>query len=150
MSSNRPMYAETAPSSMKQDEPIVSRWVGGFGWSAVLVGVTVAIANIYSDTARLVPESAGWLLVLVGLVGVFFHATVETDELLRRTTLAVGGVCLVAGIALMAFKYNSNWPVGLLPFVPGLILVILYARREPAGPARTAVVLGLGGFGAVM
>src|SRR6266850_6920160 len=94
----RPRFLETAPSQVREDEPTISRWIGGIGWCVTLVGVVVAMANIYAESARYVPEWFGWLMVMVGLVAIFFHAAVENDRLLRQALGAAGVIAMIAGL----------------------------------------------------
>src|SRR5712691_1717085 len=149
MSSSHPIYAEAAPSRIKEDEPIVSRWVGGIGWSIILIGVVTALANINSESPRLIPEWAGWLLLQFGLIAAFFHAAVETERLFRNLIGAAGAIGVAGGVLLSSIYY-SNWGIGLLPFVPGLIFVVLFIRREDEEPLRTLSRYGLGAAGALM
>jgi ABC-type transport system involved in multi-copper enzyme maturation permease subunit len=148
MSSNRPMYAEAAPSSLKQDEPVASRVVGVIGWSLVVFGAVVALTNIYMGD-RWIPEWLGWIALIVGLVGVFVHAAAENDKLIRQSLGYAGAACIVVGLILAGYFYHK-WAVGLIPFVPGLLLLALYVRREDDEKLRTVVLRGFGVAGAVM
>ncbi|MFL5341932.1 MAG: ABC transporter permease [Gemmataceae bacterium] len=149
MTSKRPVLVESAPSEVRQDEPTFARAGGMIGWSAVLVGTVVAVANIYATQQRLIPEWLGWFALVLGLVGVFLHAAVETDRLLRQLIGAAGAIGVVAGLSLAAWKYKANWPIGLLPLVPGLVLLVLFARRETEPQLRRYTRLGLLALGAV-
>src|SRR5258708_9368237 len=148
MSSNRPMYAEAAPSSLKQDEPVASRVVGVIGWSAVVFGAVVALTNIYM-TPRWIPEWPGWIAVVVGLVGVFVHAATENDKLIRQTLGYAGAAAVVVGL-ILAGSFYKQWAVGLIAFVPGLMLLALYVRREDDAALRGLVLRGFGAVGAAM
>lgn len=148
MSSNRPLYLETAPSSLKQDEPVASRVAGIVGWCLVVFGAVVALTNIYMSP-RWIPEWFGWLAVVFGLVGVFVHAAAESDKLIRQSLGYAGAAAVVVGL-ILAGTFYKHWAVGLIPLVPGLMLLALYIRREDDEMLRTVVLLGFGAAGAVM
>jgi ABC-type transport system involved in multi-copper enzyme maturation permease subunit len=134
---------------MRGEEPTVARWIGGIGWCLALVGTVIAVANIYTDTPRLIPEWAGWILAQIGLVGIFIHAAAENDRLLRQAIGAAGILLLLAGLVLAGVRYRL-WAAGLLSFLPGLILVIMFARRETDPQWRKYSLLGIGAAGAIM
>src|SRR5438105_157983 len=104
MTSKRPVLAEMAPSQERQPEPAFSRIGGMVGWCAVLVGSVIALANIYAETQRLIPEWFGWLVLMFGLFGVFLHAAVETDRLLRQLIGGAAALAIVAGLTLAGVK----------------------------------------------
>lgn len=149
MASHSPTLRETAPSRVRQSEPTLARWVGGIGWGIVLVGLIVVGANRWAPSPRLFSEGFGWLFLLVGLVMTFVHISMETDELLRRAVGLVGGVMMIGGIGwglALAVKGRS-WGVGLVPFVPGLCLVALYARGERDQSLRRIILNVMGALG---
>jgi ABC-type transport system involved in multi-copper enzyme maturation permease subunit len=145
---------ETAPSAVRQDEPTVWRWFGFIGWCAVLVGTIIALVNIYKGD-RLATEWMGWLLVALGLVGAIAHAAVESDQLLRRVLGGVGALGLLVGVViaivlpLESVHLSKSWAVGLLPFLPGLIFIALFARQETEPFFKKLAIYGLGGIGLV-
>ena len=148
MTSKRPVLAETAPSQVREEEPTFARVVGMAGWCAILVGTVIVLANIYSSTDRLVPVGIGWLVLMLGMFGAFAHAAVESDRMLRYCIGAAAVLAIVTGLALAGFRY-SKWPVGLIPFVPGLMLLFLFARRETDAPWATLSRYGLLAIGAI-
>src|SRR5947208_1499012 len=83
-------------------------------------------ANIYSKEQRLVPEWIGWLVLMLGMFGAFVHPAVENDRLLRQLIGGAAVTAIVIGLGLASFR-SSKWPVGLIPFIPGLLLLILFA-----------------------
>ncbi|HLW67749.1 MAG TPA: ABC transporter permease [Gemmataceae bacterium] len=147
-----PLVMETAPSAVRQDEPTVWRWFGFIGWCAILVGTIIALVNIYKGD-RLATEWMGWILVSFGLVGAIGHAAVENDQLLRRILGGVGALGLLVGVVigivlpLESVHLAKSWAVGLLPFLPGLIFVALFARQEAEPFFKQLAVYGLGGIG---
>src|SRR5579864_9100241 len=147
-----PLVMETAPSAVRQDEPTVWRWFGFIGWCAILVGTIIALVNIYKGD-RLATEWMGWILVSFGLVGAIGHAAVENDQLLRRILGGVGALGLLVGVVigivlpLESVHLAKSWAVGLLPFLPGLIFVALFARQETEPFFKQLAVYGLGGIG---
>jgi ABC-type transport system involved in multi-copper enzyme maturation permease subunit len=148
MSSNRLLYVETAPSSLKQDEPVAARVVGVVGWCLAVFGAVVALTNIYMSP-RWIPEWLGWLAIVLGLVGVFVHAAAESDKLIRQTLGYAGAAAIVVGL-ILAGAFYKHWAVGLIPLIPGLMLLALYVRREDDEMLRTVVLRGFGAAGAVM
>jgi hypothetical protein len=147
-----PLVMETAPSAVRQDEPTVWRWFGFIGWCAVLVGTIIALVNIFKGD-RLATEWMGWLLVALGLVGAIAHAAVESDQLLRRVIGGVGALGLLVGVVigivlpLESVHLAKTWAVGLLPFLPGLIFIALFARQETEPFFKNLGMYGLGGIG---
>jgi hypothetical protein len=158
MTTKHPAVLETAPSTVRQDEPSVWRTIGLVGWCLVFVGTIIALVNIYQGERywAVVSEHAGWLYVIFGLTGAIVHAAIEKDELLRRVIGAAGALGLLAGVILgIVFSLESvhlakSWGVGLLPFIPGLIFIALFARQETEEFFKNLAVYGLGGIGLVL
>jgi ABC-2 type transport system permease protein len=155
MSEKRPTVLEMAPSAVRREEPTVSRWFGFVGWCAVLVGTIIALVNIYKGE-RLATEFLGWLLVVLGLTGAVAHAAVESDQLLRRVLGGLGALALLIGVVigivlpLESVHLAKSWAVGLLPFIPGLIFITLFARQETEPFFKDLAVYGLGGIGFIL
>ncbi len=144
--------AETAPSKMKGEEPTIARAVGIIGWCVILVGLVFVIANRWFETPRLFGEPFGWMLVFVGLVMAFVHVATETDDFVRRVLGLTGAALVVGGIAwglAMALK-GKPWSLGLIPAIPGVLIVGLYGRKETDETLRSVALYSIGAAGLVL
>ena len=78
-------YVETAPSALTEDQASFARTVGMTGLMAVVLGTLVLILN--AAKARLgvqVGNNVGFAAIIIGLAMMFFHASRDTDHLVRR------------------------------------------------------------------
>jgi ABC-2 type transport system permease protein len=149
MSTDRAINVETAPSQLREHEPTISRYMGGAGWGLVVVGLIIVLANRWSETPRFFSEGWGWFFVTVGIVFGLVHAAAEIDTLLRRVLGGVGAALLLVGVGwglAMAFKERS-WAQGLIPGIPGILLISLFLRREEDREVRRLGLLAFVGVG---
>jgi ABC-type transport system involved in multi-copper enzyme maturation permease subunit len=153
MTSNRQTLAEAAPSQLREDVPVVARWLGMFGWSAVFLGIGAVCLVLYGRAV--VSEEVGWFVALIGIVLALLHAAMETDGMIRRYT-AIAGVVGIAGGLIWGIAYASqgkNWGVALVPFFPGTFFVALFARQETDEFWRNMalyLLAAIGGIGVVV
>src|SRR5512144_2483738 len=93
---------ETAPSAMTEDQASTARTIGLTGLMAVVLGTLILILN--AAHARLPLElgnNVGFAGIAVGMAMMFFHATRDTDPLIRRLYGYVGGLGLpLSGVIL--------------------------------------------------
>src|SRR5258707_10929413 len=94
---------ETAPSLLQADVPTVARGFGVAGLLCYVLGA-VAIGFELAGHQRIIGAGWGTFLAFIGLGGLLFHATRETDAGLRRLYLLVGGgASLALAIALALY-----------------------------------------------
>src|SRR3954465_8785073 len=87
---------EQAPSALTEDQASTARTVGLTGLFAVVLGTLILILNAAS--ARLPIElgnNVGFAGIVVGMAMMFFHASRDTDQLVRRLYGYVGGLGLI-------------------------------------------------------
>src|SRR5687768_3169893 len=93
---------ETAPSAMTEDQASTARTIGLTGLMAVVLGTLILILK--AANARLpveVGNNVGFAGIALGLAMMFFHATRDTDQLVRRLYGYVGGLGLpLSGLIL--------------------------------------------------
>src|SRR5262245_26702148 len=93
---------ETAPSAMTEDQASTARTIGLSGLMAVVLGTLILILT--AAGARLPLElgnTAGCVGIAIGMAMLLFHATRDTDQLVRRLYGYVGGLGLpLSGIIL--------------------------------------------------
>lgn len=152
MTINRPSLAETAPSQMRGEEPTTIRAVGVIGWCVIFIGVVFVVANRSFETPRLFGEPFGWMAIFVGLLMALLHVANETDDLVRRVLGLMGGALILAGVGwglAMALK-GRPWSVGLVPALPGVLILALYGRKETDPTLRGIALYSIGIVGLVL
>lgn len=159
---------EMAPSAMTEDQASTARTVGLTGLMAVVLGTLILILN--SASARLPLElgnNVGFAGIAVGMAMMFFHATRDTDQLVRRLYGYVGGLGLpLSGIILSLLPVIISasrsapedggpkpiqslfFPFGWACFLAGLFFLIPFCRNETEERARRHGILGMAAIGA--
>jgi hypothetical protein len=110
---------ETAPSALTEEQASFARTIGLTGLLAVVLGALILILN--AAKARLPVElgnNVGFAGIAIGMAMMFFHATRDTDQLIRRLYGFVGGLGLpISGIILSlvpvlisASRPGPKWP----------------------------------------
>ena len=149
---------ELAPSDETRPEPSFARILGMAGLGSVVLGTAAAIANQFGP--RFIPESVGYLLAAMGLVGLLYHAARDTDIDVRRLYGLFAAVLLVGGVVVSLipgpFSGAADKSMGyfLLPWgagaaLIGLVFAIPFVRHEDDEKYRTVaqlVILGVGGL----
>lgn len=142
-------FREQAPSVMRADEPTVPRWIGTFGLALVLLGVFVLLFHRFGRATWIGPYG-GSLALILGLVGLLYHAARDADLQVRRLYALLGFVgvaagCLTAVQALTAVG-SSGWflPYGYPSLVLGLLFLMPVARHETETAWRAAIVNVIG------
>src|SRR5947209_2753222 len=153
---------ETAPSALTEEQASTARTIGLTGLMAVVLGTLILILN--AAQARLPLElgnNVGFAGIAVGMAMMFFHATRDTDQLVRRLYGYVGGLGLpLSGLILSLLPViitasrpaaedgtreirSLFFPFGWACFLAGLFFLIPFLRNETDEKARRHGLLGL-------
>src|SRR5262245_59994782 len=158
---------ETAPSALTEDQASFARTIGLTGLMAVSLGVLILILN--AAQARLpfdLGNNVGFAGLVVGMAMMFFHATRDTDQLMRRLYGYVGGIGLpLSGVILSLLPvlisaaksapedgspkpiHSLFFPFGWACFLAGLFFLIPFCRNEIEESHRRYGLWALGGIG---
>lgn len=159
---------ETAPSALSEDQVSFARTIGMTGLMAVILGVLILILNAAKAKLGLeIGNNVGFAAILVGFGMMFFHATRDTDQLVRRLYGYVGGIGLpISGIILSLLPVIISaskaapedgspkpiislfFPFGWACFLAGLFFLIPFCRNENEEKHRKNARIGLGAIGA--
>src|SRR5262249_5895826 len=156
-----------APSALSEDQASVARTIGLTGLTAVVLGTLILILN--AANAKLgveIGNNVGFAGIVVGMAMMFFHATRDTDQLMRRLYGYVGGIGLpLSGVILSllpvlisaaksAPEDGSPKPLhslfvrfGWACFLAGLFFLIPFCRNEIEESHRRYGLWALGGIG---
>jgi ABC-type transport system involved in multi-copper enzyme maturation permease subunit len=149
---------EKAPSAMHSDEPIVTRVVGLIALSATMLGGVAVLITLFGRQSQLVSPEWGGFFLIIGIVGMLFHAVRDPDVQFRRSYAALGYALLLVA-AFVSFlptrtlteaaseAGNLFLPLGLPVAVLGLLFLLAFLRHEdnPQWSERTVIVFGLAG-----
>src|SRR5688572_19709847 len=102
MSTETLTHPETAPSALSEDQVSFARTIGMTGLMAVVLGVLILILNAAKAKLGIeIGNNVGFAAILIGFAMMFFHATRDTDQMVRRLYGYVGGLGLpMSGIIL--------------------------------------------------
>lgn len=156
--------AELAPSETRDQAPTIARVAGTIGLFFAAAGVVSVIASWFGR--GLFSEAVGYLIAVFGLAGLFFHATRDSDQEVRRVYGALATflmiLALASGVATI-FGADQTTATGaeakirsLLPFLwpvaglLGLVFATTYARHETEEPFAAVVRYTLLGVGTVL
>jgi ABC-2 type transport system permease protein len=156
MSTDRPGATEFSPSDVRADEPLAARVFGLAGLGATTLGVAAVIANQYSP--RWIPEGWGYLLAVLGVVLLLYHAIRDGDLEIRRIYGGLGGLLMVTAIALSVVPGKAAEATAavsghyFLPWAPlcgllGLLFGLAFLKHETDEryrPWGEAALLGVG------
>jgi len=148
--------AEMAPSALSDADPGVARAIGlASALLVMLCGVFLAV-NLYNGadpTKYHFPT--GWLTVglVLGIIGLLFHAAYDHDVQFRRLYLIFGGAAIIVGAFLCVLPnpaYGAQFRSGYPCMALALIFILAALRHETDTVLRAKVDLGLGILGALM
>lgn len=147
---------EWAPSVMATEEPVAARWLGGLGLTFFLVGLAVVVLNGMGWKQTNVGINGGALLLIIGLVGMLYHAARDADLQIRRAYLVLGFLWL-AGAAFATLYWVPQVGTYFLRFgYPCFVLALLFllaAVRHETDVGWRGAILGcfalLGAAGAL-
>lgn len=135
---------EWAPSVMTTEEPVAARWIGGLGLTFFLVGLAVLVLNGMGWTQTRVGMNGGALLLIIGLVGMLYHAASDADLQIRRAYLVLGFLWL-AGATFATLYWVPQVGTYFLRFgYPSFVLALLFllaaVRHETDASWRGAIL----------
>jgi ABC-2 type transport system permease protein len=142
---------ETAPSTMRADEPTVARLFGMWGLMFAVLGA-LAIFLTSAGFRGLVGYGLGSTFVALGLVLLLFHAASDRDLQIRRAYGIFGAVLLAAGIVLpwIPYKDGTLFAAGYPCLALGLCFLLAFHRHEGEAYWSRLTTNVLGGVGAAM
>ena len=161
---------EVAPSAMTEDQASTARTVGLTGLMAVLLGTLILILNAAKAHLPLEPgNNVGFAGIAIGMAMMFFHASRDTDQLIRRLYGYVGGLGLILSGTVLSLVpvlisvsraapegggpkpiQSLFFPFGWACFLAGLFFLIPYCRNETDERSRRHGLLGMGIGGGLM
>jgi ABC-type transport system involved in multi-copper enzyme maturation permease subunit len=139
---------ETAPSSLRPDEPRLARWIGSVGLLFIALAFFAWFFSARAGESRIGPGTRIFLLA-AGLMGVLFHASRDADLQMRRTYGLVGLLLLIASGALASISVGGTvgalfLPYGYLCLPLALLFLMSYAHNETEEIWRWPVVVIIG------
>ncbi len=152
----RPTVGEIAPSVMSEDDPTAARFVGLVAAILVILcGVFLAYNLLNPATPGKFQFPTGWLTIslVLGLVGLLFHAAYDRDVQFRRLYLIFGGAALIVGAFLCLVpnpKVGDQFRSGFPCMALALVFVLAALRNEDDFQVRNLIQLALGAVGSGM
>jgi len=145
---------EQAPSVVRADQPIVTRWIAVVGLMLATVGASALIASWWGRP-YLVGPGLGFFFLALGVAGLLLHAFNEKDHQYRRLYAGLGALLLVGAVFAAVAPIGEEVGRLFVPMgVPFLFLALLFlmsfARNETDVVLRTFTVRLLGAAGLLM
>jgi ABC-type transport system involved in multi-copper enzyme maturation permease subunit len=139
---------ETAPSTLRPDEPRLARWIGSVGLLFIALAFFAWLFAMRTGESRIGPGTRIFLLA-TGLMGVLFHASRDTDLQMRRTYGLVGLLLLIVSGALASIRIGDTvgalfLPYGYLCLPLALLFLMAYAHNETEVTWRWPVLVIIG------
>ena len=132
---------ELAPSATAAEPPTVSRVIGLFGLFAAVAGAVTLVAKGYDR--GILPEGAGYVLALFGLLGLLVHAARDGEQEVRRLYGGLAAALLLTAVVVGLIPGGPNKAMGyfLLPWGAGaglaaLLFLLPFSRHETEEPYR--------------
>jgi ABC-type transport system involved in multi-copper enzyme maturation permease subunit len=145
---------ESAPSTMRADQPGIPRWVGLIGIMLVTIG-TIALVSTAAGAARLAQPGIGAFACLLGLAALLFHAFRDTDLQVRRTYVALGYLLVAGGVLVSLLPIKAAVGAHFLPYgfcflTLGLVFLLPFIRNETDLYWRKTALAVLGVIGVAL
>jgi ABC-2 type transport system permease protein len=149
----RPHLRELAPSILREEEQRFPRIVGTIGLGLVLLGI-MALVRFAMGGKALIGPGWGSFFLMIGVLGVLFHAASDKDLQVRRTYTVFGFLLLAAGVVLSLVRFHEEagglfW-LGFLCLSGALLFILAAVRNETEETWRNRVTAGLGAAGGIM
>jgi ABC-2 type transport system permease protein len=145
---------DRGPSVMRTDEPTVARAVAYAGLVFVAVGGMTLILRNAAGWQTIVPSGMAIMLLVVGVMGLLFHAASDRDEQVRRLHWILGLLWLTAGVVLpfipVVGKIGVYFLHGSVCLSVGLLFLLAFLRHETDAFYRDTTLKIIGGLGAAM
>jgi ABC-2 type transport system permease protein len=145
---------ERAPSILREDTPVVARFLGLLGVFLFAVGV-IAVIVPAMGWRYVVGPTWGMVAGTTGLALILFHAFADHDVQYRRLYGFAGVALVLAGAVLRVLPHRTGMGAWFLPYgVPAMALGFLVSlavlRYETDAFWRGLLLKVLGGFGFAM
>jgi len=148
---------ELAPSSVQDNAPLVSRWIGAFGLAMFVLGGVSLLVHA-SGRSNVIGPVLGGFFAFLGLGGLLFHAANDAELQIRRAYMGFGILWLTLGAILSLVPYKLTGtetaatgalflPYGLLCLALGLMFMMAFVRNETEAKVRDLAVYAVGGLG---
>lgn len=160
---------ELAPSALTEDQASMARTIGMTGLLAVFFSVLLLVLNAAGAKLPVqIPNNVAFGAIVVGMAMMFFHATRDTDFLIRRLYGYIGGMGLPLSGMILSFLpmiisasrtlpegeerkiVSLFFPFGWACFLAGLFFLIPFCRNESEEGNRRHGLLALLGLGSAM
>jgi ABC-2 type transport system permease protein len=152
---------EVAPSTLRQDEPTVARFLGMVGAALLIFGGTILLLQWWGWRSAV---GSGWvtLAIATGLAALLFHAAYDRDIQFRRMYLTFGGVALLAGITLCLVHWLQNsflaaeakpgdwFTTGVGCLLLAILFILAPLRHEDVPDVRRAGTTLVGAVGGIL
>ncbi|CAN5396338.1 hypothetical protein BH10PLA2_BH10PLA2_03040 [soil metagenome] len=146
---------ETAPSTVRGEDPRFARLIGFMGLSLVLFGALILLSVVFSQViaARLSP-SWGIMAVVTGVTMLLFHAALDADLQIRRTYGLLGYFWLLAAFLflLLPRPYVGGLflPYSFVCLILSLLFLAPFLRNETDATWRFPAISVIGGVGVLL
>jgi ABC-type transport system involved in multi-copper enzyme maturation permease subunit len=146
---------ETAPSTVRAEDPTLARWLGLVGLMLVTLGTVALTASALGYASRISPIW-GSVFSIFGLALLLFHAAVDHDLQVRRTYGVLGYLWLVAAVLVSVLPIKSApagayfLPYGFTAFVLAFLFLLPFARNETEVGWKRVVTAVFGVVGLVL
>ncbi len=152
--SRPPVDPFQGPSALREDDLSGARVVGLVSACLVLFGGLILVMN-WAGRATLIGPGVGSLGLVMGLVGLLFHASVDRDLEFRHIYRTLGWALLVVGAFIGTMlpypkNYGDLFSFGYPLMVLGLLFQIAPLRNETDPFWRNMTQAVLGGAGGIM
>jgi ABC-2 type transport system permease protein len=145
---------ERAPSIVREDQPVVARFLGLVGVFLLAVGAIAIVVPVF-QWRYIIGPTWGLVFATTGLALILFHAFADHDVQFRRLYGFAALLLIVAGAVLRILPNRAGMGAWFLPYgVPamtlGYLFVLAILRYETDAFWRNLLLRLIGAFGFVM